>query len=115
MHPSCSAPPASLVLAAFTLKSGISTSLAGVAAAFTVPIGPRRPGQEGVLKHFMQSLHPYVAFAILPLFAFTAAGFSFAGLRWSDVLAPAPLGDCGRPLHRQAGRGAGAVFILVTN
>ena len=102
-----------LVLAAFTLKSGVSTSLAGVAAAFTVPIGPRRPGQEGVLKHFMQSLHPYVAFAILPLFAFTAAGFSFAGLRPSDVLAPIPLGiAAGLFLGKQAGVLA-AVFGLV--
>lgn len=102
-----------VVLAAFTLKSGVSTSLAGVAAAFTVPIGPRRPGQEGVLRHFMQSLHPYVAFAILPLFAFTAAGFSFAGLRWSDVLAPAPLGIAtGLFLGKQAGVLA-AVFGLV--
>jgi Na+:H+ antiporter, NhaA family len=102
-----------VVLAAFTLKSGMSTSLAGVAAAFTVPIGPRRPGQEGVLKHFMQSLHPYVAFAVLPLFAFTAAGFSFTGLRWGDVLAPVPLGiAAGLFIGKQAGVLA-AVFILV--
>jgi NhaA family Na+:H+ antiporter len=102
-----------VVLAAFTLKSGVSTSLAGVAAAFTVPIGPRRPGQEGVLKRFMQSLHPYVAFAILPLFAFTAAGFSFAGMRWSEVVAPAPLGiAAGLFIGKQAGVLA-AVFILV--
>jgi NhaA family Na+:H+ antiporter len=93
-----------IALAAFTLKSGVSTSLAGVAAAFTVPIGSRRPGQEGVLKHFMQSLHPYVAYAILPLFAFTAAGISFGGLRLRDVLAPAPLGvAAGLFLGKQAG------------
>jgi NhaA family Na+:H+ antiporter len=102
-----------VVLAAFTLKSGMSTSLAGVAAAFTVPIGPRRPGQEGVLKHFMQSLHPYVAFAILPLFAFTAAGFSFTGMRWSDALTPMPLGiAAGLFIGKQLGVIA-AVFILV--
>ena len=102
-----------VVLAAFTLKSGVSTSLAGVAAAFTVPIGPRRPGQEGVLKHFMQSLHPYVAFAILPLFAFTAAGFSLGGLRWSDVMAPVPLGvAAGLFFGKQAGVLA-IVFALV--
>jgi NhaA family Na+:H+ antiporter len=102
-----------VVLAAFTLKSGMSTSLAGVAAAFTVPIGPRRPGQEGVLKHFMQSLHPYVAFAVLPLFAFTAAGFSFAGMNWGDALAPMPLGiAAGLFVGKQAGVLV-AVFILV--
>jgi Na+:H+ antiporter, NhaA family len=93
-----------VLLAAFMLKSGVSTSLAGVAAAFTVPIGPRRPGQEGVLQHFMQSLHPYVAYAVLPLFAFTATGVSLGDLRLSDVLAPAPLGvAAGLFLGKQAG------------
>jgi NhaA family Na+:H+ antiporter len=81
-----------LVLGGFTLKSGINTSLAGVAAALTVPIGPRRPGQEPVLRNFMQSLHPYVAFGVLPLFAFTAAGVSLSGLSFGQLLKPAPLG-----------------------
>lgn len=77
---------------AFCLKSGVNTSLAGVAAAMTVPIDPRKPGHEGPLKHFMESLHPYVAFLILPLFAFSAAGFSFQGLSFSALFNPAPLG-----------------------
>lgn len=77
---------------AFCLKSGVNTSLAGVAAAMTVPIDPRKPGHEGPLKHFMESLHPYVAYLILPLFAFAAAGFSFAGLSVSALLSPIPLG-----------------------
>jgi NhaA family Na+:H+ antiporter len=77
---------------AFTLKSGVNTSLAGVAAAMTVPIDPRRPGQEGPLKHFMESLHPYVAFLILPLFAFAAAGFSLKGLSLADLASPVALG-----------------------
>ena len=34
---------------AFCLKSGVNTSLAGVAAAMTVPIDPRKPGHEGPL------------------------------------------------------------------
>jgi NhaA family Na+:H+ antiporter len=77
---------------AFCLKSGVNTSLAGVAAAMTVPIDPRKPGHEGPLKHFMESLHPYVAYLILPLFAFAAAGFSFQGLSLSTLANPAPLG-----------------------
>ncbi|MGI9170077.1 MAG: Na+/H+ antiporter NhaA [Caulobacteraceae bacterium] len=80
------------VVWAFTLKSGVNTSIAGVACALTVPIGARRAGQESVLKYFMDSLHPYVAFAILPLFAFTAAGFSFRGLGAHDLVASVPLG-----------------------
>jgi NhaA family Na+:H+ antiporter len=81
-----------LLVWAFTLQSGVNTSIAGIACALTVPIGARRPGQESVLKYFMDSLHPYVAFAILPLFAFTAAGFSFWGLSAGAIVAPMPLG-----------------------
>lgn len=77
---------------AFTLKSGINTSLAGVAAALTVPIGANRPGEEGMVKHFLEGLHPYVAYGVLPVFAFAAAGFSFSAMQAGDVLAPLPLG-----------------------
>jgi NhaA family Na+:H+ antiporter len=81
-----------VVVWGFTLQSGVNASAAGVACAFTVPIGARRAGQESVLKFFMDSLHPYVAYAILPLFAFTAAGFSFHGLGGRALLSPVPLG-----------------------
>lgn len=81
-----------LVVWAFTLESGISTSVAGVAAALTIPLEPRKPGEEGVLKNFVETLHPYVAYAILPLFAFAAAGFSFQGLSLQDIGAPLTLG-----------------------
>jgi NhaA family Na+:H+ antiporter len=102
-----------VMLGAFTLESGVNTSLAGVAAALTVPIGPRRPGQEPVLRNFMQSLHPYVAFGVLPLFAFTAAGVSLAGLSPQRLLDPAPLGvAAGLFLGKQAGV-MGAVWIAV--
>ena len=76
----------------FTLKSGVSTSVTGVLAAFTVPIGARRRGQDSVLRHFLDSLHPYVAFGILPLFAFVAAGFSFDDLSGAHFTAPVTLG-----------------------
>jgi NhaA family Na+:H+ antiporter len=68
-----------LLLWGFTLKSGVNTSLAGVAAAFCLPLEPKRPGGPGVLDQTMAALHPYVAFFILPLFAFTAAGFAVGG------------------------------------
>ncbi len=81
-----------LLLWFFTLQAGISTSLAGVLAAFTVPIGSRRAGQESTLKTFMDGLHPYVAYAILPLFAFTAAGFSLRGMTPAQAVSPLTLG-----------------------
>jgi NhaA family Na+:H+ antiporter len=98
----------------FTLKSGISTSVAGIAAAMTIPIEPRKPGRPGVLEDFMDSLHPYVAFLILPLFAFCAAGFDLGRLSLADVAAPVALGVAaalfiGKPLGV-----FGASLILIT-
>nr|MEA2798369.1 Na+:H+ antiporter, NhaA family [Phenylobacterium sp.] len=84
-----------VVVWGFTLKSGISTSLAGVAAAATIPLEARKVGRPGVLEDFMEGLHPYVAFLILPLFAFCAAGFSIRGLGLSDLFGPIALGVAG--------------------
>ena len=97
----------------FTLKSGISTSLAGVAAAATIPLNPRKPGRPGVLEDFMEGLHPYVAFFILPLFAFTAAGFSVRGLGVHDLFGPIAVGiAAGLFLGKQIGVfGATALVI----
>jgi NhaA family Na+:H+ antiporter len=80
-----------LLLWAFTLKSGVNTSLAGVAVAFCMPLEPKRPGGPGVLTETMEALHPYVAFLILPLFAFTAAGFTL-GAETGKALGPVSLG-----------------------
>lgn len=80
-----------LLLWAFTLKSGISTSLAGIALAFCIPLGPKRAGGQGVLQETMEALHPYVAFFILPVFAFVAAGFPLGG-PGGDILGPVSLG-----------------------
>ncbi|MEO7026739.1 MAG: Na+/H+ antiporter NhaA [Caulobacteraceae bacterium] len=81
-----------IVVWAFTLSSGVDTSIAGIACGFCVPAGPRRPGQESVLTYFIESLHPYVAYLILPLFAFTAAGVSLSAMRTGEGMAPAPVG-----------------------
>ena len=80
-----------VVVWGFTLKSGLDPALAGVASATAVPIGTRRPGQDSMLRYFMDSLHPYVAFAVLPLFVFTAAGFSLHHFHLRDLVHPAPL------------------------
>jgi NhaA family Na+:H+ antiporter len=79
-----------VVVWGFTLKSGLDPALAGVACAFAVPVGTRRIGQDSVLKYFMDSLHPYVAFAVLPFFVFTAAGFSLHHFHLRELAAPAP-------------------------
>jgi NhaA family Na+:H+ antiporter len=81
-----------VVVWAFCLKSGINTSVAGVACAMTVPVGARRPGGESMLTLFMDALHPWVAYGVLPLFAFTAAGFSLSRLSAADILSPVSVG-----------------------
>jgi NhaA family Na+:H+ antiporter len=81
-----------VVIWSFTLESGLSTSLAGVACGLTVPVGARRVGQESVLTYFMDSLHPYVAFGVLPLFAFCASGFAFTGHAPDRLLGAMPIG-----------------------
>jgi len=102
-----------LVLWAFTLKSGISTSVAGVAAAATIPLGPRKPGRPGVLDDFMESLHPYVAFLILPLFAFAAAGFSFQDLGAQQIFGPVALGvTAGLFIGKQLGVFGAAALVV---
>jgi len=92
-----------LLLWGFTLKSGVNTSLAGVAAAFCLPLEPKRPGGPGVLHETMEALHPYVAFFILPLFAFTAAGFTL-GSAAGKILSPVSIGvAAGLLLGKQIG------------
>lgn len=70
---------------AMSLHAGLSTSLTAVLAAFMVTIDPAGKGEEGMLKSIIHDLHPYVAYMILPLFAFVAAGFSFAGMGWEAL------------------------------
>jgi len=77
---------------AFILKSGLSTALAGLAAAMAIPIEPRKPHRPGVIEDFVEGLHPYVAYFVLPLFAFTAAGVSFRDLAVSNVASPVAFG-----------------------
>ena len=80
------------VLWVCVLKSGVHATLAGVATALCVPA--RDPGHpdHAPLRRLEHSLHPWVAFGILPLFAFANAGVSLAGLSLRDLLQPIPLG-----------------------
>lgn len=77
------------------LKSGVHATLAGVATALAIPLtaGANRAGTieppAGVLQH---SLHPWVTFAILPLFAFANAGVSLSGMTPDKLLGSIPLG-----------------------
>lgn len=79
-----------IVLWIFVLKSGVHATLAGVAAAMTIPM-VARDGSEP-LERMEHALHPWVAFLVIPIFGFANAGVSMVGLQPSDLLAPLPLG-----------------------
>ena len=75
-----------------TVEAGLSTSLTAVAFAAIVPIRARAEDRQSPLREAMHDLHPYVAYLILPLFAFAKAGVSFAGLAVEQLFAPLVLG-----------------------
>ena len=77
---------------ACVLKSGVHATLAGVITALAIPLKAKDPSISSPLHRAEHGLHIWVAFLILPLFAFANAGVSLAGITISDVLAPLPLG-----------------------
>ena len=79
------------------LKSGVHATLAGVVVAMFIPIRPTGKGEgsdqpESLLRHLEHILHPWVAFGVLPIFAFANAGVSLGGLSLANVVHPVPLG-----------------------
>ncbi|MEA3362394.1 MAG: Na+/H+ antiporter NhaA [Thermodesulfobacteriota bacterium] len=74
------------------LKSGVHATLAGVVLAFAIPLRAKDLHGRSPLHELEHNLHPWVAFGILPIFAFANAGISFAGMTPAALLAPLPLG-----------------------
>ncbi|MGH8553906.1 MAG: Na+/H+ antiporter NhaA, partial [Methylococcales bacterium] len=81
-----------IVLWVAVLKSGIHATLAGVVLALFIPLKTNHGEERSLLRHFEQRLHPWVAYGVLPLFAFANAGISFHGLTFTSLLNPVPLG-----------------------
>jgi NhaA family Na+:H+ antiporter len=72
------------------LKSGIHATLAGVITGLAVPL---RAADGSSPAHTLEhDLHPWVAFGVLPLFAFANAGLGLADLSLIDLLQPVQLG-----------------------
>ncbi|EOV1172908.1 Na+/H+ antiporter NhaA [Vibrio fluvialis] len=80
-----------LILWVAVLKSGVHATLAGVVIGFAIPLKGNE-GEHSPLKHLEHALHPYVAFGILPLFAFANAGISLEGVSFSSLASTLPLG-----------------------
>ncbi|MBB5207593.1 Na+/H+ antiporter NhaA [Chiayiivirga flava] len=81
-----------LVMWVFVLKSGVHATLAGVATGLMIPL--RHPDNPEVrpLASLEHALHPWVAFAIMPVFAFANAGLYLGDMTWGDALQAVPLG-----------------------
>ena len=72
------------------LKSGVHATLAGVAVALAIPLD--RDKTKSPLHLLEHELHPWVSYAILPIFAFANAGLSLSGMTLGSLFEPVPLG-----------------------
>ena len=75
----------------FTHNSGIHATIAGVLLAMTIPHRKREKDFSLLIK-IEHAISPYVAFGIMPLFAFANAGVSLEGLSLGSLLDKVPLG-----------------------
>ena len=73
------------------LKSGVHATLAGIVVALAIPIRGNED-EPSPLRHLEHTLHPWVAYLILPIFAFANAGISFAGIGTDALLGPVSIG-----------------------
>ena len=99
------------------LKSGVHATLAGVVTAMAIPLRDHRAGLVGSAPSPLESaehaLHPWVAFGVLPMFAFVNAGVSLHGVSLATLTQAVPLGIA---LGLVAGKAIGvfgATWLLV--
>lgn len=81
-----------IFLWACVLKSGVHATLAGVVIAFFIPLRAKNELGKSPSISLEHGLHPWVAYSILPIFAFANAGVSLKGLSLDMLLHPITLG-----------------------
>lgn len=82
-----------LIIWICVLKSGVHATLAGVVIALFIPLNVKGGEDEpSPLKQIEHGLAPWVAFGIMPIFAFANAGVSLQGLSFNDLFSGIPLG-----------------------
>ena len=95
----------------FVLKSGVHATLAGVVTAFCIPLTDRFG--KSPLHSMEHALVPYVAFLIIPIFAFANAGVVLSGISPADLLQPLPLGIAAGLLLGKIVGVFGVTFLVV--
>ncbi len=75
----------------FTHQSGIHATISGVLLATIIPHRKKEKDFSLLIK-LEHAISPYVAFGIMPLFAFANAGVSLQGISLSSLLDKVPLG-----------------------
>ena len=93
----------------FTHESGVHATIAGVLLACCIP-HRKKEHDFSLLIKIEHAISPYVAFFIMPLFAFANAGVSLEGLTVSTLLSPVPLGIL---LGLFIGKQIGVLFFLM--
>jgi Na+:H+ antiporter, NhaA family len=83
---------AGVVIWVCVLKSGVHATLAGVVVAQFIPLRPARDGAESPLKRVEHGLAGWVAFGVMPVFAFANAGVALHNLSIEDLFGGIPLG-----------------------
>lgn len=86
-----------LVLWMLVLRSGVHATLAGVVTGMMIPHVDRHNAVDDAVEHspletLEHALHPWVAWGVLPLFAFLNAGLALGGIRVADLTAALPAG-----------------------
>ncbi|UCH76051.1 MAG: Na+/H+ antiporter NhaA [Rhodospirillales bacterium] len=81
-----------LIVWVCVLKSGVHATLAGVVVALFIPLKSPQDDQESPLKRIEHGLAPWVAFGVMPIFAFANAGVALHNLSFGDLFAGIPLG-----------------------
>ena len=80
-----------IILWVAVLKSGVHATLAGVALGFLIPLEANKEGRS-LANDYEHALHPWVAFFVMPIFAFANAGVPLSGVTADVLLSPLPLG-----------------------
>ncbi len=81
-----------LIMWVAVLKSGVHATIAGVVLGFMIPLKVTLPNGKSMLKYMEHGLHSWVAYLILPLFAFANSGVDFSGISVDHLKDPVPLG-----------------------